>query len=148
MTGMCVAACGLDTRKETQAVKDAILNYNRLLAEGYAKMDMTLLQGVATQGQAKKVYQHMAALGEANIRMESRLVDIDFLDVQLPEKNVAIAKTKETWNYAHVNIDTRMPSQTVVEGLIYTLSYELVMEHGRRFVSSVKVLEEVKRTTK
>ncbi len=141
---MCVwiGACNIDAGKDTQAVKDTILRYNRLLAEGYAKMDMTLLQKVATQEQATKVYNHMAALGEAKIRMESRLVGIDFLDVQFSEKNVAQVKTRETWNYTHVNIDTKMPGQTVVEGLIYTLSYGLVMEHGQWFVSCVTVLEE------
>ena len=145
---MCLAACGTDNAEGTRAVKETILKYNRLLAEGYAKMDMTPLKGVATQGQAKKVYNHMAALGEAKIRMESQLVDINFLDVQLLEKNVARLKTKEMWNYTHVNIDTKMPGQTIVEGLIYALSYELVMEDGQWFVSSVQVLEKIKSTVK
>lgn len=105
-------------------------------------MDMTHLQKVATQEHSQKVYRHMAALGEARIRMQSQLVHIDFLDVQLSEENIAQIKTRETWNYTHVNIDTKMPGQTIVEGLIYTLSYELVMEHGQWFVSSVTVLEE------
>ena len=139
-----IGACSIDAGKDTRAAKDTILRYNQLLAEGYAKMDMTLLQKVATQEQAKKVYNHLAALGEAKIRMESELVDIDFLDVQLPEENVAQVNTRETWNYTHVNIDTKMPGQTIVEGLIYILSYGLVMEHGQWFVSSVTVLEEHK----
>jgi hypothetical protein len=141
---MCLAACGTDTAEQTRAVKETILQYNQFLVEGYAKMDMTQLQKVATPEQARKVYQHMAALAEANIRMESQLVDIQFLDVQLPEENVAQVKTRETWNYTHVNIDTKMPGQTIVEGLIYALSYELVMEHGQWFVSCVTVLEEHK----
>jgi hypothetical protein len=139
-----IGACSIDAGKDTRAAKDTILRYNQLLAEGYAKMDMTLLQKVATQEQAKKVYTHMAALGEAKIRMESELVDIDFLDVQLPKENVAQVKTKETWNYTHVNIDTKMPGQTIVEGLVYTISYELVMQDGQWFVSIVTVLEEHK----
>jgi hypothetical protein len=144
LTFLWIEACNIDTGKDTRAVKDTILRYNQLLTEGYAKMDMTPLQKAATQGQAEKVYTHMAALGEAKIRMESQLVDIHFLDVQWPEENVAQVKTRETWNYTHVNIDTKMPGQTTVAGLVYTLSYELVVEHGQWLVSSVTILEEHK----
>ncbi len=44
----------------------------------------------------------------------------------LPKKDLAGVRTREKWNYSHINIDSKMPSQTVVQGLIYTLSYELV----------------------
>lgn len=128
---MWIGGCYVDAKKDTREVKDTILIYNQLLAEGYAKMDMTPVQEVATEEQAQKLYHHMSALGEAKIRMESELVDIEFLDIQLPEKDLARVKTKEIWNYIHVNIDTKMPGQTVVEGLIYKLSYELVRNDGR-----------------
>lgn len=139
-----IGGCGVDAGQETRAVKDTILRYNELLTEGYAKMDMTLLQKAATQEQAQKVYTHMAALGEAKIRMESQLVDIAFVDIQLPEQNLARAKTRERWNYAHMRIDTELPGEAVMEGLIYKLSYELVRKDDRWFVSSVSILEEDK----
>ncbi len=137
----CIGGCGVSTEKDTQAVKDTILRYNQLLAEGYATMNMTPLQGVATEEHTQKPYHHMSALGEAKIRMESELVDIEFLDFQLPEKDLARVKTKERWNYTHINIGSKMPGQTVAQGLIYKLSYELVRKDGRWFVSSVTVLE-------
>ncbi len=90
----------------------------------------------------------MAALGESKVRMESQLVDIEFSDIQLPKKNLARVKTKEKWNYTHVNIDTKMPGQTVMQGLIYRLSCELVSKEGRWFVSSISVLEENKPSEK
>ena len=136
-----LAGCGPCAGDDVKAARDTVLKYNQLLAEGYAKMDMTLLQKVATQEQAEKVYTHMAALGEAKIRMESQLVDIHFFDVRWPEENVAQVKTRETWNYTHVNIDAKMPRQTTVTGLVYTLSYVLLLQHGQWFVSSVTVLE-------
>jgi hypothetical protein len=37
-----------------------------------------------------------------------------------------------------------MPGQTVVQGLTYKLSYELIKKDGRWLVSSVSVLEEDK----
>ena len=41
-----------------------------------------------------------------------------------------------------------MPAQTVVQGLLYRLSDELVKKNGRRFVSSISVLEENKPSDK
>jgi hypothetical protein len=137
-----ISGCHFSTEKDTRAVKDTILRYNQLLSEGYAKMNMTPLQEVATLDHATKVYHHMAALGEAKIRMESQLVGIEFLDIQFPGENRAKVKTREKWNYTHVNINTKMPAQTVVQGLIYKLSYDLVKKDGKWLVSSVSVLEE------
>src|SRR4030043_76836 len=141
---ICICGCRAGTEKDTKAVKDTILRYNQLLAEGYARMNMTPLREVATEEHAQKVYHHMAALGEAKIRMESRLGDIEFSDIQFPKKDFAKVKTKERWNYTHINIDSKMPAQTVVQGLLYRLSYELVKKDGRWFVSSISVLEENK----
>ena len=144
LTVIYVVGCRAGTEKDTRAVKDTILRYNQLLAEGYARMNMTPLREVATEEHAQKVYHHMAALGEAKIKMESQLIDIEFLDIQYPKKDLVRVKTKEKWNYTHINIGTKMPAQTVVQGLIYKLSYELVRKDGRWVVSSISVLEENK----
>jgi hypothetical protein len=138
---ICIYGCRAGTEKDTRAVKDTIMRYNQLLAEGYARMNMTPLKEVATEEHAQKVYHHMAAFGEAKIRMESKLIDIEFSDIQFPKKDFAKVKTKEKWDYTHVNIDTKMPAQTVVQGLIYKLSYELIKKNGKWYVSSVSVLE-------
>jgi hypothetical protein len=145
---MSITGCHFGTDKDIRAVKDTILRYNQLLAEGYAKMNMTPLREVATEEHALKVYYHMAALGEAKIRMESHLVGIEFLDIQFPKKDSARVKTREKWNYTHVHINTKMPAQTVVQGLIYNLSYDLIKKDGRWLVSSVSVLEEKKPSEK
>jgi hypothetical protein len=104
---------------------------------------MIRLQDVATEEQALKAYNHMSALGEAKIRMESKLINIEFLDIQLCGEKMAEVKTMEKWNYTHVNTDTQMPRQTV-QGLIYNLSYELVKKDGKWLVSSVSVSGEDK----
>ena len=128
--------------RDTQEVKDTILRYNKLLTGGYSKMNMTPLREVATLEQSIRVYDHMAALGEAGIRMESQLVDIKFLDIQFPKKDFAKVKTSERWNYSHIRIDSEMPGQNFVKGLIYKLSYELVRKDEKWLVSSVTVLGE------
>jgi hypothetical protein len=143
-----IGGCHAVTEKDIVDVKDTILRYNQLLSEGYAKMNMTPLKEVATEEHAQKVYYHMAALGEAKIRMESKLVNIEFSDIQFPGKDLARVKTREKWDYTHVSINTEMPARTVVQGLIYRLSYELVKTDGRWLVSSVSVLEENKSSDK
>jgi hypothetical protein len=148
LTIVYICGCRVSTEEGIQEVKNTILRYNQLLAEGYAKMNMTLLQEVATLDHATKVYHHMAALGEAKIRIESQLVGIEFLDTQFPKKDLARVKTREKWNYTHVNINTKMPTQTVVKGLIYNLSYDLVRKDGKWLVSSVSILEKKKPSEK
>jgi hypothetical protein len=129
---------------ELPAVQLTILRYTQLLADGYAQMNMTPLLEVATEVQALKVYRHMSALGDAKTRMESRLEDIKFLGVQLAGENRATSRTLEKWSYIHLFGGTGddIPSGTMVEGMTYTLSYELVKQAGRWLVSSVTVLNE------
>jgi hypothetical protein len=140
MMFVCAGGCRVLSERDTQEVKDTILRYNKLLSEGYAHMDMSPLREVATEEQAQKVYQHMAALGEAGVRMESQVVNIVFLEIKFPKKNLSKVITKEKWNYSHIKIGTAMPGQTVVRGVVYKLSYELVRKNEKWLVSSVSVL--------
>ena len=141
-----IVSCGTGSEKHVLlAVQHTVLRYTQLLAEGYARMDMTHLQEVATQEQALKTYNHMSALGEAKIRMESSLEDIEFTDIQLSDKDEARVKTREKWNYRHIGTDPKMPRQTVVEDLVYELAYDLVKRDGKWIVSSVSALAEDKR---
>lgn len=151
LVGTSVCGYGADSERDSLAAQHTVLRYDQLLAQGYATMNMTNLQEVATKEQAVKVYNHMAALGEGKIRMESQLEDIDFLDIRLPEKDLARVKTREKWNYTHINMANdgkTMPSRKVVQGLIYNLAYELVRQDGRWLVSSVSVLNEEKRESR
>ena len=140
MMFICAGGCRVLSERDAQEVKDTILRYNKLLSEGYAHLDMTPLREVATEEQAQKAYQHMAALGEAGVRMESNLIDIKFLEIKFPKKNLSEVITKEKWNYSHIKIGTKMPGQTVVRGVNYKLSYELVRRNEKWLVLSVSVL--------
>jgi hypothetical protein len=142
LVALWIYGCAAESRKPTLAVQHTVLRYTQLLLVGYAQMNVTPLQEVATERQAMRVFNHMAALGSAGIRMESELVDIEFLNIGFPEKSVAKATTRETWNYTHMNTDTEMPNGRPVTGLIYTLSYELMRKNGRWLVSSVSTLKE------
>jgi len=129
--------CPTSPDPNTQAVKDTILRYNQLLAEGYANMNMNPLQEVATADQAGKEYRHMAALGETNIRMEAVLKSIEFSEIVVSREGTASAVTNEAWDYTHLNVRTRTPV-TTQKDIVYTLKYELKHENRRWLVASIE----------
>jgi len=128
------AACS--SSEEVGKVREVIMRYNQLLVEGYKKMDMNPLQEVATIEQATRLYHHMSALGEGDIRMLSQLKRIEFLEFKFPKKTEAVVRTKEIWDFSHTNINT---DEKVYEqkDFIYTLVYKLVKESNRWLVSEV-----------
>ena len=139
---MTLLACSRDTA-DIKQVKGTIIRYNQLLAEGYTKMNMNPMQEVATEEQATKVYYHMAALGEAKVRLESEVKEIEFLDIQsIDIQNVAV-RTRETWDFRHVNYET-LQIGLQEKGFIYTLKYELTKKGDRWLVSRVTALGEEK----
>ncbi|MBI4689588.1 MAG: hypothetical protein HY754_04905 [Nitrospirae bacterium] len=128
-------------RDESTNVKTTIQRYNQLLAECYKKMDMNPMQEVATIEQATDLYIYMAAIGEGKERIESRLKKIDFISVKFQDKNTAIVKDRETWDFRYVNIKT---GQVVEEqkDFVYNLIYELVKNGDRWFVKSVTAVDD------
>jgi hypothetical protein len=131
--------CPTSPDPNTQAVKDTILRYNQLLADGYANMNMNPLQEVATADQAGKEYRHMAALGETNIRMEALLKSIEFSAVVVSREGTASAVTKEVWGYTHLDVRTRTPVARQKD-VVYTLKYELKQENRRWLVASIETI--------
>lgn len=146
---LCVSIVGCKgiSSEEIQNVKGTIIRYNQLLADGYMKMNMNELVQVATTEHATKVFNHMAALGEANRRMKSQLKKIDFLDLKFPKKNEALVRTREVWDFVHTDINT---NKNLLEEkhFVYELKYELMKESGRWVVRSVTVVEEPKNKEK
>ena len=135
--------CGCRTSPDTnvQAVKDTVLRYNQLLAGAYASMNMNPLREVATADQAAKEYRHMAALGEAKIRMESTLKSIEFNGITFPGRDEAAVITRETWDYTHIDTGTRAPVN-VQKNVSYTLKYALKKENARWHVVSIETVDE------
>ncbi len=126
--------------KEIERVKRVIMTYNHLLAEGYKNMNMNPMQEVATVEHATKLYYHMAALGESNIRMESKLNDIKFKDIKFPEKNKAAVKTSETWDFIHYDTNTG-EKKLEEKNFVYELTYELIKEKDKWLVINVMAAE-------
>ncbi|OGW25223.1 MAG: hypothetical protein A2X59_12555 [Nitrospirae bacterium GWC2_42_7] len=122
--------------KETARIQDTVIRYNQLLIEGYKSLNMNPLQEVATKEQATKLYYHMAALGEADIRMHSQLKKIDFQGVTFPGSDKAVVMTREVWDFAHMDIRS---GEKIYEekGFIYNVSYELMKDKERWLIEKV-----------
>jgi hypothetical protein len=131
-----LAACASSVNKEEVPLKETIMRYNILLAEGYRTMNMNPLQEVATKEQAEKLYFHMAAIGEGRLRLDSKLKNIKFTKFETGKADLASVETKEVWDYAHIDINTN--SKFAEErDFVYEMGYSLKKRDGRWIVTNV-----------
>ena len=121
---------------QVEQIKRSVERYNQLLIEGYKNLNMNPLQEVATPEQATKAYHHMAAFGEADIKIISELKKIEFLVVKLTGSDKAVVKTREVWDFKHVDIKTSTKKMEEKD-FIYRITYELEKNNNKWLVSSV-----------
>lgn len=103
LSGCNVGSSGINNSSEEKSIKETIREYNRLLSEGYMKMDMNDLRRVATREHVEKVYLHMAALGEEGKRMEALQRKLVFGKIRFLDKGNAEVQTSELWDYKHID---------------------------------------------
>lgn len=129
LLAVAAASCSTIGSGDTEEVKGAVKRYAALLSQGYASMNMTGLTQAAEEPQVAKVYFHMAALGEGRLRMMSELKDISFRDVRFGSATSASVKTREVWDFRHVNIDTGKVERDE-KGFVYRMDYHLAKKNG------------------
>ncbi len=128
---------------EQERIRNTIVLYNALLAKGYRTQDMTVLSEAATEERALKAYYHMAALGEGKVRMDSKLLNIVFNDLQMLSDVKANVDTSEKWDYQYINFDTQ--SREYENTVDYKLKYSLVKQSGKWFVDDIQILETIEK---
>lgn len=124
---------------ERERVEAVIRRYNTLLAQGYSSLDMDPLQEVATPAQAQKEYYHMAAIGEAGLRLIARQDRMAFREVSLSASRTASVITEERWDYTQAAIDSGAPRARDVTD--YVLRYELQQQPAGWLVSKITAIE-------
>lgn len=120
--------------KERKNVRDAVVRYNTLLADGYRKLNMGPVNEAATEDIAARAFYHMAALGEARIKMDPALKSITFSRIKL-FSDKAEASTEEKWDYTYINLDTGKPE--FQNSITYEMRYLLKKVNGRWLVAGV-----------
>ncbi len=83
----------------------------------------------------------MAALGEGRLRMMSELKDISFKDIRFASTTSASVKTREVWDFRHVNIDTGKVERDE-KGFVYQMNYHLAKKNGAWWVRGAAAEDE------
>ena len=141
---MILAGCsgGNDREDEEVILKHIVIEYNRLLADGYRNLNMSGLLEVATEERAQKAYYHMAALGEGREKMDAVQRSISFEDIKILSESAADVRTREEWDYKHFNIDS---GQQVFEDRVsYELTYKLIRKDQKWYIGDIQIEKEEK----
>ena len=119
------------------AIEAAVTWYDALLADGYRSLNMSALEQVATPEVASKAYYHMAAIGEAGVKMDSQLGTITFEPLKEIAPNTVTIPAEENWQYIYWEIKTgkRLFENSVLYRLIYTLEHT----NGKWLVNNIAV---------
>ncbi len=143
---LAVAGCVSNKEDEMPRVKDVILRYNHLLAEGYASFDMRGLSGLITPNQAARLDHRLMGLKMAKKRMDTRLENIEFLKVtfkndKITKQRIATVRTRETWDIRYADLNN---GRTVkkMDGAVYLILYSLQRKDEKWLIDNDTVMEE------
>lgn len=120
-------------------IENVVLRYNELVTQGYRSQNMNPMQEVTTGEQALKLYHHMSALGEGQLRMESKLKDIKFTKVERRSSMDATVETEETWDFTHYRMATN-EKYAEEKDFIYRMGYILSKKNGRWIITEVNTI--------
>lgn len=131
--------CNKSDVETENEIKNTVRLYNTLLAEGYRKLNMSALRQVATERRATKAYFHMAANGEAKVKMDARLNALDFISINQQSDEKAEVSTQEQWHYVY---DSLVTEEKIYENDVsYRLTYQLVKVSSRWLIDEI-IIEE------
>ena len=125
---------------DIKAAKETIRQYDQLIAEGYAGLDMTPLKRVAADEEYTRVFHHMIAMKEAKLRLESKLKKISYIEVMVKDKTTIVVKVREVWDFRQISLQTGKP-ESEAKDVLHILSYEVVKQGTRWLVKRVTPLE-------
>lgn len=137
---MGLSGCASKKERNIEKIKETIVLYDKLLAEGFSKRDITLLKEVATGSHIGRIEHRMNALHGANRRMDSNLKSIEFLEIEFLSVTSAKAQTRELWDIHHIDVKTQ---ETIKElkDFEYKLNYNLMFRNDKWMIVSVDVWE-------
>jgi hypothetical protein len=136
---VAVTLMGCHSRGDEADVKATVTRYTELLRDGYQRQNMNFMREVASEEQAAKLYHHMAALGEGNLRLSSTLQEIQFVRVDLPAPGEASVETREVWDFTHYRIATG-EKYAEEKGYVHRMAYALRQKDGKWIVTGVEVI--------
>lgn len=133
--------CGARETEDEFLVKNAVRKYNTALVESYRTGDPTLLDGLATEREMRRVDILIGTLQGQNRRLRATLDRIDFGAVQGGGDRLAKVSTHEAWSYEHMDLtrQTRVGNARRIE---YDLLYTLERQGARWMVAHLAISEQ------
>lgn len=137
---LCIVSAGCThNSNDAGEIENIIRRYNHLVIQGYRNQDMNPLQEVTTEEHARRLYHHMAALGEGKLRMESKLKEIKFKNIDNRSNVEATVETEETWDFTHFRM-TNNEKYAEEQDFIYRMGYILNKKDGRWMITHVNTI--------
>ncbi len=133
--------CGARETEQEFLVKNAVRKYNTALVESYRSGDASLLDGLATGREIRRVDILIDTLKAQNRRLRASLERIDFGALQVEGDRLAKASTRETWSYEHVDVAKQTPVGKA-RRIEYALLYSLERQGNRWLVAALALKEE------
>ena len=119
------------------AVEAAVTWYDALLADGYRNLNMSALAQVATAKITGKAYYHMAAVGEAGVKMDSKLQKITFAPLREVAPDTVTISAKENWDYVYWEI--KSGKRLFDNSVQYNLTYKLEHTSNKWLVADITI---------
>lgn len=138
LLSVVIVGC-VNQKNDSGEIEYLVRRYNQLVIQGYRNQNMNPMQEVTNEEQARKLYHHMAALGEAQLRMESELKSIVFKKTDLRGSSEATVETEETWDFCHRRMVTN-EKFAEEKDFIYRMGYILNKKDGRWLITRVNTI--------
>lgn len=129
------------SQRTTEAkARQAIIEYDRALAEATARLDPELMAPVASEREKQRVANYIILLNGRGVTLESTLHDFEVLDVASEDPTVTVT-VRERWTYRERDKDTGEYVSDEYEEAP-TLRYTLLPEGDGYTVYLAEVIEE------
>lgn len=142
LIGFIASACSSSAEKDRKAIEEVIKQYDRLLPEGYIKMNMAGLREVCTENHVTRLDHRLEGFRKNKRTIEASLRTIEFTEFKFPRDKSASVATKEVWDIRHLELDSKKVLKEV-KGFTYMLSYILEKQGKQWLIDAVEVVEEI-----
>lgn len=136
----------LEKAKETAAIKDTVMSYNKMLIEAAKTGDVGPLKGILIQKERQKLNHWIASWHDSHVYMDGTIENIKFDSIVL-SGDTANVITSEDWIYEYKNLETRQ-SVLPVADIYYNMEYRLLKKDNAWIIHEITVKSENKKEEK
>jgi hypothetical protein len=136
----------LENAKETAAIKNTVMSYNKMLIEAAKTGDVEPLKGILAQKEKEKLNHWIASWHDSHVYMDGKIEHIEFKNITLSGSTATVI-TAEDWTYEYKNLETRQLVQPA-SGIYYDMEYLVLKKDNTWIIHEIKVKSEKKKKEK